>query len=110
MLVSGELAIGIMTVNGISDIHIVHGSADGDTLLRNVCFRLMEKTPKKPQLFNPSHCASHRVNWGYGALFATLLNPIEWCFSKVISFLEQIMELSANIELIQYIIIIIIEI
>lgn len=80
-----QLAIGIMTVNGILDIHIVHGSADGDVFLDFVekcllpCLMLFDgKNPNSVViLHNCSHCASHRVNWGYGALFATLLTRLQ---------------------------------
>jgi transposase len=122
MLVRGKRisTIAIMTVNGILDMHIVHGTSKGDDFLEFVEKCLLPclmpfNGVNANSIVILDNCSIHhvasvtRLISEVGALVHYLppyspdYNPIEWCFSKakkVISTLEQEMEAIGDIELI----------
>lgn len=122
MLIRGERisVIGIMTVNGVLDLHVVHGSADGDVFLEFLEKYLLPCLMPFNGINSNSvvildNCSIHHVEEvaelvkEVGAMMHYLppyspdYNPIEWCFSKVktvISSLECEMECTEDIELI----------
>ena len=122
MLIRGERisVIGIMTLNGILDLHIVRGGVNGDEFVEFVdkCLLpvLMPYNGVNPNsIVILDNCSIHHVEPvkrlinGVGAMVHYLppyspdYNPIEWCFSKVkqvISALELEMEAIEDIELI----------
>ena len=99
MLVRGERlsVIGIMTINGILDFHVVHGTSDGDSFLENYLLPcLMPFNGTNPNsIVILDNCAIHHIEPvtnlinSVGAMIHYLppyspdYNPIEWCFSKV---------------------------
>ena len=122
MLVRGERlsVIGIMTINGILDFHVVNGTSDGDSFLEFVenyllpCLMPFNGTnPNSIVILD--NCAIHHIEPvtnlinSVGAMIHYLppyspdYNPIEWCFSKVkraISSMELEMQITEDIELI----------
>ena len=122
LLVRGERisVIGIMTIHGVIDYQVVHGTSDGDQFLNFIenyllpCLMPFDgKNPNSVVILD--NCAIHHVAQvtelinEVGALVHYLppyspdYNPIEWCFSKVKSItasLEQEMEAIGDIELI----------
>ena len=99
MLVRGQRisVIGIMTCNGILDVHVVRGTTNGDTFLSFIekcllpCLMPFNGINENSVVI----CAIHHVAYvtelitDVGALIHYLppyspdYNPIEWCFSKV---------------------------
>ena len=122
LLVRGERisVIGIMTIDGILDLKVVHGSSNGDVFLEFVENNLLPcLMPFNGRNHNSivilDNCSIHHVAPvtdlinSVGAMVHYLppyspdYNPIEWCFSKakgVIPSLEKTMELTNDIELI----------
>ena len=122
MLIRGERIsiIGIMTVNGILDMHVVHGTSNGDVFLEFIeqyllpC--LMPYNGVNPNsVVILDNCSIHHVAPvtqlinEVGAIahylppYSPDFNPIEWCFSKVktvMSSLEPVMRATEDIELI----------
>lgn len=122
LLIRGERisVIGIMTVDGILDLKVVHGSGNGDVFLEFVETNLLPclmpfNGTNHNSIVILDNCSIHHIAPvaelinSVGAMLHYLppyspdYNPIEWCFSKVkgvIPSLEKEMELTKDIELI----------